>query len=197
MKPMIEIRNIPIDIEVKIKRASLELNKEAEGQNIPMVHISREKGGFNIDARPLKINVQNQNYDGFGEKRSVVPVSSEYDDSITLSYQGLVHISGEIPDSEKEIFRNLNDSTARVTRSIEQISEMLNMSNPDVSWDNNKLSVNYTADKLSMEFKERDPKFKFNPGSIEFIVNQLPKVEIEYLGDPIYFPASADPNYKG
>ena len=37
---------------------------------------------------------------------------------------------------------------------------------------------------------------EFVPGSVELIVRDRPRVEIEYLGEPIYFPASASPNYK-
>jgi len=39
--------------------------------------------------------------------------------------------------------------------------------------------------------------FEFIPGKIEFEVKQMPKVEIEYLGGPIYVPPSADPEHKG
>ena len=38
--------------------------------------------------------------------------------------------------------------------------------------------------------------FEFVPGSIEFVVTQMPEIDIEYLGEPIYFPRSASPNYE-
>ena len=49
----------------------------------------------------------------------------------------------------------------------------------------------------SEELADLSSGFEFIPGSIEFVVSQMPDLEIEYLGDPIYFPRSADPNYKG
>ena len=64
-------------------------------------------------------------------------------------------------------------------------------------WKDGKLSINYTADKLNIDFDIHKTRFKFTPGSVELIVNQLPRVEIEYTGEPIYFPASANPNYQG
>ncbi|MDR0904045.1 MAG: hypothetical protein LBM59_05375, partial [Ruminococcus sp.] len=38
-------------------------------------------------------------------------------------------------------------------------------------------------------------EWKFVPRSVEITINQLPGLEIEYVGSPIYFPRSADPNY--
>ena len=48
----------------------------------------------------------------------------------------------------------------------------------------------------SVEYNLDRPEFEFIPGSIEFIIEQMPGLDIEYLGDPIYFPRSADPNYE-
>jgi hypothetical protein len=39
-------------------------------------------------------------------------------------------------------------------------------------------------------------QLEFVPGSVEFIVNQRPRLEIEYTGEPIYFPRSAAPGYE-
>ena len=36
---------------------------------------------------------------------------------------------------------------------------------------------------------------EFVPGNIEFIVKEHPRVEIEYVGEPIYVPPSANPAY--
>jgi hypothetical protein len=68
---------------------------------------------------------------------------------------------------------------------------------PDISWTGNTLSINYKADTLSMDWDVHTrPNFEFIPGKVEFIINQMPKVEIEYVGDPLYFPKSANPNYE-
>ena len=33
------------------------------------------------------------------------------------------------------------------------------------------------------------------PGKFNFSITQYPEVKIEYLGEPVYVPKSADPNY--
>ena len=41
-----------------------------------------------------------------------------------------------------------------------------------------------------------DSPLEFIPGSVEFIVHDRPRVEIEYIGDPLYVPPSANTNYE-
>ena len=40
-------------------------------------------------------------------------------------------------------------------------------------------------------------KIDFVPGGIDYTVSQYPDVEIKYIGDMIYVPKSANPNYDG
>ena len=68
---------------------------------------------------------------------------------------------------------------------------------PDISWSGNTLSINYQASELNMDWNTApEAKLEFVPGTVEFIVNQRPKLEIEYVGEPIYFPRSAAPGYE-
>ena len=41
-----------------------------------------------------------------------------------------------------------------------------------------------------------DLPMEFIPGNVELIVRDRPRVEIEYIGGPIYVPPSANPNYE-
>ena len=53
---------------------------------------------------------------------------------------------------------------------------------------------------LDLEFQvntyDDDPQMKYVPRQISFEVEQYPSIKIEYLGGPLYVPASADPNYE-
>ncbi len=48
---------------------------------------------------------------------------------------------------------------------------------------------------LEWENLKKTP-MKFIPGRIDVVVKSLPKVEIKYVGGPIYVPPSADPDYE-
>ena len=59
-----------------------------------------------------------------------------------------------------------------------------------------ELSIRIEIDHLRFEWKSQQKDLEFIPGSIEFHVTDYPKVIIEYLGSPIYVPASANPDYE-
>lgn len=58
------------------------------------------------------------------------------------------------------------------------------------------LTINYEMDKLNFDLKIANGNFEFIPGNIELSVTQQPDLLIEYVGGPIYVPASADPNFE-
>ena len=201
MDPLLDITSVPIDIEINIKRASFELQKEKGQEPTPTVHISRDKGEFRIDAEPLKINIDNTRmYESMGYKRPSTVGSDNGDKGFSLSYQGTARIVNEgyaVAEGKADAASIAASNTARASRSLEAVTSWLPKDGPDISWSGGKLNISYTPDQLNMDWNiAKAPSFKFVPGSVEFIINQLPKVEIEYTGDPIYFPASAAPDFE-
>mgnify|MGYP003311655983 CR=1 FL=1 len=93
--------------------------------------------------------------------------------------------------------------TARVT-GAKNTKVTWSVSHPDVvSVDENGLvtmngdiTIDYQLDKLNFDWKTQQGSFEFIPGDIEIMVSQRPEVRIEYIGDPLYVPPSADPNYE-
>lgn len=65
---------------------------------------------------------------------------------------------------------------------------------PDISWDKPSLSTQYEPSEVSLDWKIRQSQMSFVPGSFKMNISQYPRVQIEYTGDPIYFPDSANPN---
>ncbi len=195
MEPLLEITSIPIDIEVNIKRASLEV----DNSEVPKVHVSRDRGEFQITAEPVKINIDNSKmYSSIGLKKAPELSKEHADEGIRLAYQGVARVVDEADLIANKKATPGTLAAERAARTIEAVTGFLPEEGPDITWSDGKLNINYTADKLKMDWDaNQPPKFKFTPGSVEFIINQLPKVEIEYLGEPIYFPASANPNYEG
>lgn len=52
------------------------------------------------------------------------------------------------------------------------------------------------VDTPSLEDAVKEPNLEYTPGDVDITVEELAKVEIEYLGGPTYFPKSADPEYE-
>ena len=66
MYPLIEIKTVPIEIQMKVTHARLEY-----ARGTAQVEISRDKRGLNIRSNPIKVNI-----DSFESRNSVMPTTS-------------------------------------------------------------------------------------------------------------------------
>lgn len=67
---------------------------------------------------------------------------------------------------------------------------------PDISWTPASLKMDYTPSKIEFDPQVDFTRSTYVPGELEINVEQFPKVEIEYVGEPLYVPPSASPNYE-
>lgn len=195
MSQLLNITSVPINIEVNVTRAELKQVSPA-----PKVQINRNPGGFQIKAEPIKVNIDNtaaRESLGYGFKNIDTFAKDEADKGMKIAYEAVANIVNEGDALGSFEATPSTIAASKAVRTIETVMEFLPKESPDISWSGNTLSINYQADTLSMDWDVHTrPSFEFVPGSIEFIVNQLPKVEIEYTGEPIYFPKSAAPGYE-
>lgn len=197
MDQLLSIKHIPIKVEVNVTRGEYK-RVENSGVSTPSVKVSpKQGGGLRLQAEPYRMEIpESRNFDAY------IP-SENYDSGFTLTYEAVAkladggnHASGGVKQSGDAG----HFSAKRASRSIEAVLQSLPKSrNSAVSYSDGVLSVNYkmTGGSESVaELASAHPEFEFIPGSIEFIISQMPELDIEYLGDPIYFPRSADPNYE-
>lgn len=195
MKPLLEIRTIPISMEFKISKAHYEvINSNAS------VEITRDKGGLEMHVKPIKLNI----------------------DTVEARYSaGIKSVFRSVEDFAKKGVKAAYEATASYAREGDMMLDIRIMDNPipeiaiqkfnsevsfnlgfapsvgpEITWDPQEISIKYEMDKLNFDWKINRPQINFIPGSIEFKVNEYPRVEINYIGTPIFVPPSADPNYK-
>lgn len=195
MEQLLSIKHIPIKVEVKVTRGELKRVEDSTGHNTPSVQVSsRKDGGLCLRAEPYRIDLsESRNYDTY-----VPSAASDYD-GFTLTYEAVAKLAdGAKSGGVKHSGETQHFSAQRASRSIESVLQSLPKSrNSAVSYADGTLSINYQmTGSETAEFSREAPEFEFIPGSIEFIISQMPELDIEYLGDPIYFPRSADPNYE-
>lgn len=75
--------------------------------------------------------------------------------------------------------------------------EAVPLPGPDISWTPEALDINYSPSKLEFQAELKGSQTAYVPGELSFNVEQYPRVEIEYTGDPLYVPPSAAPGYEG
>ena len=196
MGPLIEITNVPIEIEMKVSHAKLEYTR-----GTAELEISRDNGGLSIKSRPIRLNI-----DTFEARNSVVPTAvrsiqqsaekgrqAAYQATATYAQQGELLLKTQI--GEELVTQFAADAAAKDVK-INIGIQFLPSVGPELDWDPGEVNIRFEMDKLNFDWRVNQTQFKFTPGDIEISVKQQPDVIIKYIGGPLYVPPSADPNYE-
>lgn len=195
MDQLLSIRTTPIAVEILIDNAQVKYNSR-----LPKVEVSRQEGGLQMKADPIKINIDTfEMRQSIGLKSNTTLINEAAQKGIKIAYQATAKIAqegNELADPNGMSIAQI--AASKLNNQVETALDFLPKEGPDISWDGGKLSIHYQMDELNMDWDTTGlTNFEFLPGKIEFDVKQMPKVEIEYLGGPIYVPPSADPELKG
>ncbi len=195
---LLQITTIPISIEIKVTNAKLE---RAEDAQMPKVNITSQNGSYVMKAEPLRINIDTYEARkslGYGNMTDGDMLARKASDGFTLAFQGTAKVASE----GDQLARGMSASeiaiqNARAGATVETIMEFLPKSGADITFDGGTLNIDYQVGSQDFDWDiAQSVPMEFVPGSVEFIIRDRPRVEIEYIGGPIYVPASADPDYE-
>ena len=194
MEQLLKITTVPISIEFKVNDARLE-----QRSGTADLEISRNEGNFTIRSQPIRLNM-----DTFEARDSIRPSSAKslvrdyfqkgknaaYEATATYAQEGQILLSATLGDDAlDQIIKQRN------TVNTDYGLDFIPKAQPNINWSKPNMTIQYEMDKLNFDWKINKTGFEFIPGSIEFSITQQPDVKIEYVGDPIYVPPSANPNY--
>ena len=196
MYPLIEIKTVPIEIEMKVSHAKLEYTRGTAD-----LEISRGEGGLSIKSRPIKLNI-----DTFEARNSVVPTAmrsqqqaaqkgqqASYTATATYAQHGQMLLNAKLGE---DVLGQFAAEAATKDLKLNEGLQFLPSVPPEITWDPGEMHIRYEMDKLNFDWRVNQPQFEFTPGDIELTVTQRPEVIIKYIGGPIYVPPSSDPNYE-
>jgi len=192
MKPLLEIRSVPISIEYKVNNAKVErVNAKVD------LEMTRDKRGLTMKSRPIKLNV-----DSFEARNSVVPTTARMnakqpEEGRMAAYEATARYANE---QEMLLDVNIQDPVGaiiekRLARSTQSNIKFIPDRPVEIDWAPSELSIKYEMDKLNFDWKKDSGDYVFIPANIEVEIKEYPKLVIEYVGEPIYVPLSANPNY--
>lgn len=195
---LLQITTIPIRIEIKVTNARFEHSDEYVQ---PQVNIKSRNGGFVMEAKPLKLNIdtyQARKSMGYGHMTDGDMLKQKAQEGWSIAFQGTAK---DVSEGD-QLARGASPaeialSNARAGATVQTIMEFLPKEGADVTFEAGKLNIEYQMGSQDIDWNiHPDSPLEFIPGSVEFIVHDRPRVEIEYIGDPIYVPPSANPNYE-
>lgn len=195
--PLIEIKTVPIEIEMKVTDAKLEYARGTAD-----LEISRNEGGLHIKSRPIRLNM-----DTFEARNSIVPTPARsisqnadkgqqaaYEATAAYARQGKILLNAKVgQDAIAQIAAQQQSQNVMTNVGIKFLPSVA----PEMNWDAGEMQIRYEMDKLNFDWRMNNPTFEFTPGDIQISVTQQPNVEIKYVGGPLYVPPSSDPNYEG
>lgn len=194
MERLIEIKTVPIELEMKVNHARLDYTRSTVD-----LEISRNEGGLQIRSKPIKVNI-----DTFEARNSVSPTAMRsieqaaqrgqqkvYDTTATYARRGDLLLEAKIGE---QLISQFAMESQQVNTDFAM--KWLPTTGPDISWDGGELNIRYEMDKLNFDWRMDQGNVQFIPGNIEFTVTQQPDVIIQYVGGPVYVPPSADPDYE-
>ena len=196
MTPLIEIKSVPIEIEMKVSHAKLEYTRGTAD-----LEILRSGGGLSIKSSPIRLNI-----DTFEARNSVVPTTARsiqdgaekgkqaaYQATATYAQQGQLLLKAQI--GQEMVTQFAADAMARDVKTNVGIRFIPTVP-AEIGWDPGELNIRFEMDKMNFDWRLNRTQFEFVPGDIEISVTQYPDVVIKYIGGPLYVPPSADPNYE-
>ena len=196
MTQLIEIKSVPIEIEMKVSHAKLEYSRGTAD-----LEISRNQGGLSIKSKPIHLNI-----DTFEARNSVIPTTATsieqsaqkgkqavYEATASYAQQGQLLLKAKI--GQEMITQFAADAQAQDVKTNVGL-DFIPKAGPELNWDPGELNIRFEMDKLNFDWRLNQTQFEFTPGDIEISVTQRPDVVITYVGGALYVPPSSDPNYE-
>ena len=196
MYPLIEIKTVPISIEMKIQNAQLEYTR-----GTAEMELSRSDGGLNIKSSPIKVKL-----DTTEARNSLAPTTrrsisqsaqkgkqAAYEATATYARHGQLLLDAKLGE---DVLSQFAVESQHIQTDTQVGLEFLPEGGVNIDWEQGTMQIRYEMDKLNFDWKIDQGKFQFTPGDITISVGQRPDVIIKYVGGPLYVPPSSDPNYE-
>ena len=197
---LLNITSVPIQVEINIKKGEFTNPKANNPDRALKMNIQTSQGELKIHSEPPKINIDTyaaRSSMGYGNYNNADFIKKNSQEGISIAYQGTAKIVSEGDQlvrgvSPAEIAAQNN----KAGQTIQTIMDFLPKEGADVTFDKGVLNINYDAGDVNIDWENAATvPFEFTPGKVEFEITQMPSVQIEYTGDPIYVPPQSDPNY--
>ena len=197
---LLSITSIPIKVEINIRKGELSNPKINKPDSALKMNIQTDQGELRIHSEPPKIKIDTyaaRSSLGYGHYDNADFIKRNANDGISVAYQGTAKIVNE----GNQLVRGVSPAEIaaqnnKAGQTIQTIMDFLPKEGADVTFEDGVLNINYDAGDVNIDWDNAGiVPLEFIPGKVEFNITQMPRVEIEYLGDPIYVPPQSDPNY--
>ena len=193
---VLKITTTPIKLSMSSQKARLESHLPE-----PEVGIIRTPSRLDMKSETIKVNMDTsaaRDSLGFKTARSLNRDAAVFGKQAAADATGrYAQMGNQMMQIQKgvtipEIVQNQMMAQTKVTTGFEFLPAV----GPDISWDPGSLAIDYTPSRIEFDPQPDMQEAVYVPGELNINVEQYPKVEIEYVGEPMYVPPSASPEYE-
>ncbi len=196
MQNVLQISTNPGKYELQVEHAKLEYKNNP----LPLAKVNTQRGKFELDSEPARLRV-----DTYQSRRSMGHLNLT-DSAAEFSNKAQANFSDYISNTIS-IGRGVGDVTDGTTigslmrNKMTEISKSMTVFIPasgtvSISWQDDKLTSSYTPSQTDYEWDIKGVDFTYTRGGVSLNVLERANVDIEYVGEPLYFPRSAAKAYQ-
>lgn len=198
---LLSITTVPIKVELNIVKGEMRNPRVNNPDAAFKMDIETQDGNLRIHSEPMKIHIDTyaaRSSLGYGNYNNLDFFKKKSEEGFRLAYEGTARIAND----GNQLARGAKPSEIaaqhiRAGQTVQTIMEFLPKTGADVTFEEGVLNINYEVGDVNIDWENAQMMpYEFTPGRVEISIAQMPRVEIEYLGGPIYVPPSADPNYE-
>lgn len=198
---LLSITTVPIKVELNIVKGEMRNPRVNNPDAAFKMDIETQDGNLRIHSEPMKIHIDTyaaRSSLGYGNYNNLDFFKKKSEEGFRLAYEGTARIAND----GNQLARGAKPSEIaaqhmRAGQTVQTIMEFLPKTGADVTFEEGVLNINYEVGDVNIDWENAQMMpYEFTPGRVEISIAQMPRVEIEYLGGPIYVPPSADPDYE-
>jgi len=194
---LLRITSVPIQMKYELEPARLEMKHDREK---PVAELKKTPSQLETHSRNIRVNINTDAaYESMNLRGMAVFARDNAQKGRVKAQKGM----GEAVDFGNQMQRIQDGVTiAQIVQSkMKEVPTtyhtFLPAVGPDVNWEDSELKMKYDPGHLDVNWQIMHNVMNFVPGKFSIMVTQIPRVQIEYMGDPLYVPPQANPNYEG
>lgn len=193
---LLKITNIPIEYNISIEPARLELK---QSQN-PAQKMTHNPSQMNIHTRNIEVRLDTTDMRASLNQRNSNDFALYYGNKGNQTAYRAIGEAVQLGNQMGQIQDGVSISQIIQQKMLEQpttYTTFIPAVGPEISWQPQEVKLAYDPGSLQFDWQIMKNAMDYIPGKFQVNITQYPKVQIEYLGKPTYVPPSAAPDYQG
>ncbi len=189
LDPLITIETVPIKIEYTEKATS-----HSTSQQSAKLNISHQDNTVKIQSDPISISMTDAfEFSSSSDKSHLTyTATAQYSGAGNLSMNVQMQSASDATYQYQQFGRGIDSIVDSIPSSKNNTTDQKQAVNPEqmrIDFDMSQVFKNNTSSSDQVDTS-------FYPPDLELKVVERPKVIVKYVGEPIYFPKSANPEYE-